>query len=137
MQNIQIRIHQLAVEAIVGTREDEQAAPQPLRLNVTFEFDATAAVAGDDLTEAVDYDTMCRAIAARLAERKYALIETLAQDVMTLVVNDGRVVSAIVEVQKPAAVEAADYISAVVAWPRANSISLGGVDDSRKPHISR
>ncbi len=137
MQNIQIRIHQLAVEAIVGTREHEQASPQPLRLNVTFEFDATAAVAGDDLAEAVDYDTMCSAIAARLAERKYALIETLAQDVMALVVNDGRVVSAVVEVQKPAAVEAADYISAVVAWPRAIGSSLGGVDESRKPHISR
>lgn len=137
MQNIQIRIRHLAVEAIVGTREDEQTAPQPLRLNVTFEYDATAAVTGDDLTEAVDYDTMCAAIAARLAERKYALVETLAQDVMALVVDNGRVVSALVEVQKPSAVAAASYISAVVAWPRAVPISLGDTDDSRKHHISR
>ncbi|MBT3279517.1 MAG: dihydroneopterin aldolase [Phycisphaerales bacterium] len=135
MQNMQIRIHQLAVEAIVGTKEHEQSTPQALKLNVTFEFDAAAAVAGDDLTEAVDYDTLCESISARLAERKYALIETLAQDVVALVVNDGRVTSAVVEVQKPAAVEAAEYISAVVAWPRPGA--CGGSDDSRKHHISR
>ncbi len=137
MQNIQIRIHQLAVEAIVGTNPHEQTSPQPLRLNVTFEFDATAAVASDDLAEAVDYDAMCGKIATRLAERKYALIETLAQDVMALVVNDGRVTAAIVEVQKPSAVDAADYVSAVVTWPRTTGISLGAADESRKPHISR
>lgn len=95
-----ITINELEVCFHVGVPETERAKPQRLLLTVEIEADFTAAAARDDLTRTVDYFAVSRRMLAFGEGRSWKLIETLACDLATMILQEFQSQAVTVEVKK-------------------------------------
>ena len=84
----------------VGVPDEERRQPQRLLLTVTMERDFSAAAAGDDLTQTIDYAAVSRRLRDLGAGREWRLIETLAVEVADLVRREFQADAVGVEVKK-------------------------------------
>lgn len=74
-----IHLHDHVVEAEIGAFQTERGLRQRLRFNVTAELASTVSGADDQVDEILSYDVLTGAVAAALADRRYDLLETLAE----------------------------------------------------------
>ncbi|MEI7730938.1 MAG: dihydroneopterin aldolase [Verrucomicrobiota bacterium] len=95
-----ITIHELEVFYRVGVPEAERAQAQRLLLTVAMEHPFPAAVATDDLTKTIDYYAVSRRLLHFGEDRSWKLIETLACDLATLILQDYGPQRVTVEVKK-------------------------------------
>jgi 7,8-dihydroneopterin aldolase/epimerase/oxygenase len=77
-----IELRGLRVVARVGVLPHEQAADQPLEVDLDLEVDLAAAGASDALTDTVDYAAVCDAVVAALRDGHVDLLERLAARVV-------------------------------------------------------
>jgi FolB domain-containing protein len=96
----QIFIRGLRVRCYVGVPDQERAQPQELVINATFSPFFSPGPLDDDITRTVDY----HAVAVRLDEvagsHPRKLIETLAEDLAAMVLNEFPVVAVSIEIEK-------------------------------------
>lgn len=83
-----IIIRALRVSATVGVNRWEQAAPQTVAVDLEIAVDAAKAAAADEIAATVDYKRVSREITALAASRKFELVETLAEAIASLVLNE-------------------------------------------------
>lgn len=95
-----IAIRELEVQYRVGVPDAERAHPQRLLLDVEMELDFTAAAGSDDLTCTIDYYAVSRRLLALGEGRSWKLIETLAVEIATLVLQEYPARRVTVEVKK-------------------------------------
>jgi FolB domain-containing protein len=95
-----IVIGDLTVSYRVGVPELERAQPQRLLLSLELEQGFAAAAAGDDLAHTIDYDALCRRLLHFGEGRTWKLIETLAEDIARMVLEEFRPETVSVEVKK-------------------------------------
>jgi len=95
-----IIISDLEVFYRVGVPEEERAKPQLLLLTVEMEHDFTAAAAGDDLTKTIDYYAVSKRLLHFGEGRSWKLIETLALEIVNLILAEFKATRASVEVKK-------------------------------------
>ena len=93
----------LRVRARHGATEEERATGQTFVVDVVARLDLAAAGRSDDLSETLDYGLVAEAIHRRVAGEQWNLIETVAERVAGLVLEDGRVTRVEVTVHKPEA----------------------------------
>ena len=74
-------------ECRIGVYDWEQAAPQPIAIDLELPVDAAAAAGCDDLKAALDYGRLVTVVRELAQERPYALLETLADDVARRVIR--------------------------------------------------
>ena len=97
-----LRIQDLAVDCRLGVSEEERAAPQTIWIDLALAVDAARAAAGDDVRSTVDYAALVSSV-RELAQRKpYRLLETLAEEVASLVLGESETAWVRVEVRKRA-----------------------------------
>lgn len=108
---MKVRIKNLRLRTIIGLYDWEREQKQDLVINVEFEFDGRTAGASDSLADAVDYKQLCKRIIAEVEASSFFLLEALAARLLALVLEDRRVLSATVEVDKPGALRFADSVS--------------------------
>lgn len=113
-----IQIKQLRLKTIIGTNDQERKTPQEIVVNIELDVDAAATAKTDDLNDAVDYANICQQITRNAAEWKFFLIEKLAAEILKIIITDKRILSASVEVEKPAAVPDAKGVSVTVKYDR-------------------
>jgi dihydroneopterin aldolase len=77
-----IELRGLRVVARVGVLPQEQAADQPLEVDLDLEVDLVAAGASDALSDTVDYGAVCDAVVAALRAGHVDLLERLAARVV-------------------------------------------------------
>ncbi len=111
-------VHDLMVACRVGVYPHEQATAQRVRLNLDLGVVETGPLLTDQLADVVDYEALVRRVRAALAERHVNLVETLAEQVARLCLEDPRVRSARVRVEKLDAI--ADAVSVGVEIERIN-----------------
>ena len=75
----QIALEGLTFECIIGVHPHERTTPQPLWVDVRFDWDFTAAAQTDDLTHTVDYAAVAQSIEDFATQGQFNLLETLAQ----------------------------------------------------------
>lgn len=98
--NDRILIDQLEVHYRVGVPDEERAQPQRLLLCLELEADFKQAVQTDDLSHTVNYEAVCRRLKDFGEERSWKLIETLAADLATMILQEFHVQSVQIEVRK-------------------------------------
>ena len=74
---IHLRDHVALTE--IGAFQTERGVTQRLRFNVTADLAAPVGGSGDQVDRILSYDVLTGAVAAGLADRRYDLLETLAE----------------------------------------------------------
>jgi len=96
----EIIIRELAVTAHIGVPEEERREAQQLLVNITMTPRNGFAELGEDLGRTVDYFAASRRVIELAAERPRKLIETLAAEIVEMLLKDFAVERAEVEVRK-------------------------------------
>lgn len=100
-------IRDLEVQARIGVYEDERAADQRVRVNIDLAVAegpaarSSPAPNADSLDAVVDYGAIAARIRTLVVEERSRLIETLAGRIADACLEDARVYSARVRVEKP------------------------------------
>lgn len=81
-------IRGLEVRAIIGVRDWERQVKQPVVLNLEMQTDVGAAAATDDLGSALSYSDIAKAVERFVSDSSFQLIETLAEQVVALVMAE-------------------------------------------------
>ena len=101
-------LRNLEVAAIVGVYPRERERPQPLVFDIEVDYDLAPAAQSDALADAIDYDGIAAAVGALVRERRFALLETVAEAAAGLLLDRiDRAQRVRLEVRKPQAVPAA------------------------------
>lgn len=98
-------IRDLVLQARIGVYEAEKSRRQPVRINISFEMrddglDHPGGVGPDAVGRVVDYDGLARRIRAFVNRAHVELVETMAEEIARLSLQDPRVLSARVSVEK-------------------------------------
>jgi dihydroneopterin aldolase len=93
-------VRDLVLAARIGVHLHEHGAPQRVRLNLDLEVAGSGAPPADDLAEVVDYEALIERVRRLVASRHVNLVETLAEQVAALCLDDPRVRSVRVRVEK-------------------------------------
>ena len=108
----------LAVECRIGVFAWEQAAPQPIWIDVELAIDAARAAKQDDLQQAIDYGRLVTAVKQHVQRTPFKLLETMAEAVAALILKEFNTSQVVVRV-KERALPGVDY--AAVEITRGNA----------------
>jgi 7,8-dihydroneopterin aldolase/epimerase/oxygenase len=95
-----IRIVDLEVFYQVGVTDEERSRPQRLLITLEINHDFTHAIAADNLADTIDYFAVSQRLLRFGEGCHWQLIETLADDIATMVMEEFRARSVAVEVKK-------------------------------------
>jgi dihydroneopterin aldolase len=99
----QIRLNGLTVRGRHGVLEQERRDGQTFVIDVRLQVDTRSAAVSDALVDTVDYGQLAQRLAAVVSGPPMALIETLAERLAEVCLEDDRVTRAEVTVHKPQA----------------------------------
>ncbi len=83
-----IYIHGIKCPCTIGVWEWEKAITQTLVLDIDVAADITNAAASDDLSDALDYQAISQRAQSYAKENNHQLIETLAERIAALILNE-------------------------------------------------
>ena len=99
-----ILIKDLLIRGIIGIHDWEREKKQDILINVEMEADCSPAGLSDDFRDAVDYRAVTKSIIALVEGSSFFLVERMAEEVAKICLEDSRVTTARVRVEKPGAV---------------------------------
>jgi dihydroneopterin aldolase/2-amino-4-hydroxy-6-hydroxymethyldihydropteridine diphosphokinase len=97
----QVRLAGVTATGHHGVLQYERRDGQEFVVDVVLHLDTAPAAAADDLKETVDYGALATEIADEIRGEPVDLIETLAERIAGICLQDGRVLSVDVTVHKP------------------------------------
>ena len=106
-----IRISDLALRTVIGINEWERRTPQDVVINISMQFDASAAVASDAVGDTLDYKRVKQAVISLVEQSHFGLLERLCYEVLQKVMAEPRVLAATVRIDKPQALRFARSVS--------------------------
>ena len=110
-----VYVQDLKITCIVGIYEKERELKQNLFLDIEMDLDFGDAANTEDVSHTVDYAHVSDAIEAWVQERKFQLIETLAEQGCQLIFDRwSSVQRCYIKVKKPAAVPQAQHAAVSV-----------------------
>lgn len=98
-------VRDLQVEAVVGIHDHEKRKPQDLRVSLDLTVAERSGKRHDRLEEVVNYEEVVRRVEAICRAGHVNLIETLAERIAASCLEDARVHSVRVRIEKPDAFE--------------------------------
>ena len=107
---MQVFIRNLTLPASIGVHPHEKTKQQNIILSITLTLDAQHQTHINTINDAVCYETICEKIRALLAQGHIELVETLAEKIVALCLEDTRIASIWVRVEKPDALAAAESV---------------------------
>lgn len=121
-QKITVLVNDLRLEASIGAYEYERRQRQPIRLTVRLST-IVPQLLGDRLDQVVCYHDLSRRIEALANEDHFNLVETLAQQIAQLCLEDDRVDHVFVRVEKLQALSNASSVGVEIERTRPATIS--------------
>jgi len=109
----EIHIEQLEVFTRVGISEKERAAPQRLTASITLWPQRQAQELSDNLGKTVNYSEVCEETKNFVRDRRANLIETLASDLTTHLLQRFPILKVAIELRKFVVTDA-QYVSVTV-----------------------
>ena len=106
-----IRICDLKVRAIIGAHPWERVNKQDLMVNLTIEYDSLKASRSDRLKDALDYEALANKLVKAIEKSRFQLLEKLADVLLKAVMQDKRINTAVIRLDKPHAIGAAKGVS--------------------------
>lgn len=83
-----IVIRDLRVEALIGIHRRERHVPQTVSIDLDIGVPGTAVFASDKVADTIDYEQVALRIRALAAAGHYRLVETFADRIAALLINE-------------------------------------------------
>jgi len=109
-----IFIEGLEIETIIGVYEHERDIKQKVVLDIEMTIPESDAASSDDLRHTVDYDAVSKLVTSYVKDTQYQLIESLAEQVATLVLGAFATDSLKLKLSKPGAVKNAKSVGLII-----------------------
>ncbi|HHB12877.1 MAG TPA: dihydroneopterin aldolase [Chromatiales bacterium] len=109
-----VYIRDLRVEARIGIWEWEQRIRQQVRIDLEMAADIGRAAASDRIEDALNYRAVAKRVQGFLAEHEFGLVETMAEALARLIMEEFRVPWLRLRVGKPGAVRGSREVGVVI-----------------------
>ena len=109
-----IFIEGLEIETIIGVYEHERDIKQKVVLDIEMTLPESNASSSDDLRHTVDYDAVSKLVTSYVIDTQYQLIESLAEQVASLVLGAFATDSLKLKLSKPGAVKNAKSAGLII-----------------------
>ncbi|MCG7200113.1 dihydroneopterin triphosphate 2'-epimerase [Marinobacter pelagius] len=106
-----VRIKNLLLRAYIGIKEEEINNQQDVVINVELTYDASDAIHQNEIEAALNYRTITKQIIRHVDGNRFALLERLTHEVLSIVMEHASVQWAQVEIDKPHALRYAESVS--------------------------
>ena len=113
-----IRITNLRLRTFIGFNPEERTKQQDIVVNVEIHHTARAAALQDDVSKALDYKVISKAIIRHVETGNFLLLEKLVSDLLEICTRDPAVERALVTVDKPHALRFADSVSLTLEFDK-------------------
>lgn len=109
-----IFLHDLRVEAVVGIWEWERRIRQTVGIDLEMGADIRAAAQTDHIDDTLNYKLVAKRIRQFVAESRFQLVETMAEKIAELVLDEFEVPWVEVRVNKPRAIRGARDVGVLI-----------------------
>ena len=109
-----VYIKGLQAQSVIGVYAWEREIRQTLVLDLEMASDTARAAASDQIDDALDYAAISSRVISLVEGSEYQLIESLAEEVARMVLNDFGVSWLRLRLSKPGAVAAAEDVGVII-----------------------
>ncbi|MCP3849001.1 MAG: dihydroneopterin aldolase [Gammaproteobacteria bacterium] len=107
-------INQLTLNTIIGIHDWEREKAQPIILDIDIGCSTKAAAQSDQIKHCVDYFNVCERMKTLAKQHSYQLVESFAEEVSQIVLNEFKAQWVRVKLSKPAAVKEARGVGILI-----------------------
>ncbi len=107
-------IRDLRIETIIGIYDWERKVKQTVSLDLEMAADIRAAAATDAIADTLDYKAVAKRLIAFVGASEYQLVETLAEKVAGIVIDEFTVPWLRLTVHKPGAVRGSRDVGVII-----------------------
>ncbi|VAW75484.1 Dihydroneopterin aldolase [hydrothermal vent metagenome] len=100
-------IRELRIETVIGIYDWERKIKQDVVFDIEMATDITKAAQSDSIEDALDYKTISKRIVEFVEQSKFQLVETLAEKVAAIILNEFKVPWVKLQLNKQGALSAA------------------------------
>jgi dihydroneopterin aldolase len=94
----------LEVQCIIGFIDWERRVKQTVVIDLELPVDCARAAARDEVADTLDYKKVSKRVAAFVAESQFKLVETLAERIASLILDEFSLAWVRVQINKPGAI---------------------------------
>ena len=110
-----IIIKDLEIDCIVGVRKSERKEKQKVYVTMEIYTDTRKAAISGNIKDTINYSAIIKNVKKSIIDKKYLLLETMAEDIAKLVLKNKKVNEVKVLVKKPKAVPKGKYAAVEIA----------------------
>lgn len=107
-------IRDLRVETVVGIFDWERRIKQTVALDLDMSTDIRRAARSDRIEDTLDYKTVAKRITQFVCAAQFQLVETLAEQIATLIIKEFQVTHVKVTLHKPGAVSGSKSVGVII-----------------------
>ncbi len=100
-QSDKIFIKDLVIEMFAGIYDHEKANKQHVIINITLDVESNKGKTLRSIDDVVSYEDITNKVISLTNEKHYELLEELAEKIAILCLNDKRVLSSTIKLEKP------------------------------------
>lgn len=109
-----IFLRELRIRTIVGIWEWERRMPQVVSIDLDMGTDIRRAASSDQIGDTLDYKAVTHRIKAFVADSRFNLIETMAEQIAAIIIGEFAVPWVRVSVHKPWAIRSSRDVGVVI-----------------------
>ena len=109
-----VYIRELEIETIIGIYDWERTQKQVVSMDLEMATDIRAAASSDNIAEALDYKAVAKRLIEFVEESEFQLIETLAESIAKLVMQEFNVPWLKLRIGKPGAVTGSIDVGVII-----------------------
>lgn len=109
-----VYIRELEVETVIGIYDWEREVRQTVSLDLEMGTDIRAAASTEDIEQTLNYKSVSKRLISFISESEFLLVETMAEEVSQIVMNEFDVPWLRLRLSKPGAVRGAKDVGVVI-----------------------
>ncbi len=107
-------LHEMKVDAVIGIWEWERKIRQTVVIDLEMAADIRKAAASDSIDDALNYKLVAKRLQEFVADSEFQLVETLAEKIASIVMDEFGVSWVRVKLNKPGAIRGARDVGVVI-----------------------
>jgi dihydroneopterin aldolase len=109
-----VYIRELEIDAIIGIYDWERETKQTVSIDLEMGCDNTKAAASEDIADALDYKSVAKRLISFVEDSEFLLVETLAERIAAIVLEEFSVPWLRLRLGKPGAVTGSKDVGVII-----------------------